>query len=161
VEQHEHGCLRLSLVRRSIRGIAGVEEVISYRIYELCGVPALRTHYMHWRVHLTMPPEAGPTQYDGDLMGTSTPAWSPNEGQLPRRTRGCRMECLQHRRLRRGQKHSPPPSRLTIQTGPLCQLNASGRPDRCWYRANMDVPAYCTFQALNRFVSNIDIRGGG
>ena len=32
------------------RGMAGVEEAVSYRLYELCGVPSPRTHYMHFRV---------------------------------------------------------------------------------------------------------------
>ena len=54
-----------------IRGIAGVEEVLSYRIYELCGVPALRTHYVHWRV-IDNAAEAGPAQYDGDFWGLYT-----------------------------------------------------------------------------------------
>ncbi|HEX2748067.1 MAG TPA: lamin tail domain-containing protein, partial [Verrucomicrobiales bacterium] len=29
-----------------------------------------------------------------------------------------------------------------------------------WYRTNLDLPAFYTFQALNRFVANVDIRGG-
>ncbi|HEX2747308.1 MAG TPA: lamin tail domain-containing protein, partial [Verrucomicrobiales bacterium] len=62
------------------RGMAGVEEVMSYRIYELCGVPALRTHYMHWRV-IDNAAESGATQYDGDLWGLYT-GMEPMEGNF-------------------------------------------------------------------------------
>ncbi|HEX8312805.1 MAG TPA: lamin tail domain-containing protein, partial [Chthoniobacteraceae bacterium] len=46
------------------RGMAGVEEAMTYRLYELAGALSLRTHYMHWRV-IDSSLESGPTQYDG------------------------------------------------------------------------------------------------
>ena len=141
------------------RGIAGVEEALSYRIYELCGVPALRTHYIHWRV-IDNATEAGPSQYDGDFWGLYT-GMEPYESNF-----------LDERDLPDGnivsvegygadQKHQS----ATQPPGPtdwnaFASGTTAGGQTEAWYRANMDVPAYLTFQALNRFVANIDIRGG-
>ncbi len=142
-----------------LRGIAGVEEVLSYRIYELCGVPALRTHYVHWRV-IDNAAESGATQYDGDFWGLYT-GMEPYESNF-----------LDERGLPDGnivsvegygadQKHQS----ATQPDGPtdwgaFANGTTQGGQTEAWYRANMDVPAFCTFQALNRYVSNIDIRGG-
>ena len=141
------------------RGTAGVEEVLSYRIYELCGVPALRTNYIHWRV-IDDAAEAGPTQFVGDFWGLYT-GMEPYESNF-----------LDERGLPDGnivsvegygadQKHQS----ATQPAGPadwgaFANGTTQGGQSEAWYRANMDVPAYCTFQALNRYVQNIDIRGG-
>lgn len=141
------------------RGMAGVEEVISYRIYELCGVPALRTHYVHWRV-VDNATENGPSQYDGDFWGLYT-GMEPMEGNF-----------LDERNLPDGNVYSiegyGPDRRHQSPTQPsngsdwstfASGTTAAGQTE-AWYRTNLDIPAYCTFQALNRFISNIDIRGG-
>ena len=141
------------------RGMAGIEEIIGYRIYELCGVPALRTHYVHWRV-IDSAAESGPTQYDGDLWGLYT-GMEPYESNF-----------LDERDLPDGniisvegygadQKHQS----ATQPAGPndwgsFASGTTQGGQTEAWYRANMDVPAFCTFQALNRYVANVDIRGG-
>ena len=142
-----------------IRGIAGVEEVISYRIYELCGVPALRTNYVHWRV-IDNAAESGATQYDGDFWGLYT-GMEPYEGNF-----------LDERGLPDGNVFSIEGYGADKKHQSAAQVSdnsdwsafangtlAAGQTE-AWYRANMDVPAYCSFQALNRFVANIDIRGG-
>lgn len=141
------------------RGMSGVEEVISYRIYELCGVPALRTNYVHWRV-IDSASESGPTQYDGDFWGLYT-AMEPYEGNF-----------LDERNLPDGnifsvegygpdKKHQSATqaadnSDWSTFAGGTTQAGQT----EAWYRANLDLPAYYTFQGLNRFVGNIDIRGG-
>ena len=51
------------------RGMAGVDECLSYRLFELAGVPSSRTNYFHFRV-IDNVTEANPNnQYDGDLWG--------------------------------------------------------------------------------------------
>jgi hypothetical protein len=141
------------------RGMAGVEEVISYRIYELCGVPALRTHFVHWRV-IDAAAENGANQYDSDFWGLYT-GMEPYEGAF-----------LDERNLPDGniysiegygadKKHQSE-SQVTDNsdwTAFAAGTTQSGQTE-AWYRANLDIPAYCTFQALNRYVANVDIRGG-
>jgi hypothetical protein len=141
------------------RGMAGVEEVISYRVYELCGVPALRTHYVHWRV-IDSAAETGANQYDSDFWGLYT-GMEPYEGAF-----------LDERDLPDGniysiegygadKKHQ---SETQVSDNSDWTAFAAGTTqagqNEAWYRANLDVPAYCTFQALNRYVANVDIRGG-
>ncbi len=50
------------------RGMAGVEEAMGYRLYELAGMSSLRTTYLHLRV-IRGANEAGTTQYDSDFWG--------------------------------------------------------------------------------------------
>lgn len=142
------------------RGVAGVEEALSYRIYELCGVPALRTHYIHWRV-IDNAVEASPTsQYDGDFWGLYM-GMEPTEGNF-----------LDERNLPDGnvydingygpdKKHQ---SATQVSDNTDWSAFASGTTaagqNEAWYRANLDLPAFYSFQAVNRFVANVDIRDG-
>ena len=141
------------------RGMAGVEEVISYRIYDLCGVPALRTHYVHWRV-IDNAAESGPTQFDGDFWGLYT-GMEPYEGNF-----------LDERNLPDGNIYSiegyGPDQKHQSESQPIngadwnafASATLQAGQSEAWYRANLDIPAFTTFQALNRYVANVDIRGG-
>ncbi|MEO7319314.1 MAG: lamin tail domain-containing protein, partial [Chthoniobacteraceae bacterium] len=62
------------------RGMAGVEEAYSYRLFELAGMSSLRTHYMQFRVVSTLT-EVGATQYDGDFWGLYM-GLEPTEGNF-------------------------------------------------------------------------------
>ncbi len=141
------------------RGMAGVEEALGYRIYELCGVPALRTHYVQWRV-IDAAGETGATQYDSDLWGLYT-AMEPyesnflDERELPDGNIVC-VEGYGADVKHQGATQIAAAADWSAFAGGTTQ----GGQTEAWYRASMDVPAYCTFQALNRFVANIDIRGG-
>ena len=50
------------------RGMAGLDESLSYRLYELAGVTAPKTHFVHLRV-IDDVDEAPASQYGGDLWG--------------------------------------------------------------------------------------------
>lgn len=51
-----------------IRGKQGMFEGVSYRLFNLVGVPAPKTHWIQFRI-IDGSAEAGPTQYDGDFWG--------------------------------------------------------------------------------------------
>ena len=156
------------------RGAAGIEEAFSFRAYELAGLPALRTNYVHWRV-IRRAAEVNPAasiitgdpmgagirgQYSGDLWGLYL-ALEPTEGNL-----------LDERGLGDGniysiegnsgdKKHQSD----TQPTGTIDWNNFSAglaqtNQTEAWYRANMDLPALYTFLALNRLVGNTDVRPG-
>ncbi len=141
------------------RGMAGVEESLSYRIYELCGVPALRTHFVHWRV-IDSPAESGPTQYDGDFWGLYS-GMEPMEGNF-----------LDERKLPDGNiysiegyapdKRHQSPTQVADGSDWTAFANGTvaGGQTEAWYRANLDLPAFYTFQAVNRFIGNVDLRAG-
>ena len=141
------------------RGMAGVEEAIAYHLYELAGTPSLRTHYMHWRV-IDRAQESGPTQYDGDFRGLYM-GLEPTEGNF-----------LRERELPDGsiyaieggggdKKHqgSTAPTDSSDWTSFRNASVQSGQTE-AWYRANVDLPSLYTFLAINRFVGNVDVRGG-
>lgn len=141
------------------RGSTGVEEAVSYRMYELAGMPALRTNYVHWRV-IDSATESGPTQYDGDLWGLYM-ALEPMEGNF-----------LDERGLPDGnvydiagsggdKKHQGATQSIDASDWNTFRdsANQPGQTET-WYRQNMDLNALYTFFALNRLNGNVDIRVG-
>jgi len=50
------------------RGEQGMFEALSFKLFNLMGVPAPKTHWLHFRV-IDDAAETGPTQYDGDFWG--------------------------------------------------------------------------------------------
>ena len=156
------------------RGAAGIDEAAPFRAYELAGLPALRTNYVHWRV-IRRPAEVNPAasiitgdpmgasirgQYSGDLWGLYL-ALEPTEGNL-----------LDERGLGDGniysiegnggdKKHqadTQPPG--TTDWNSFSAGLAQTSQTEAWYRANMDLPALYSFLALNRLVGNTDVRPG-
>ncbi len=51
-----------------MRGEQGLFESVGFRLFNLAGVPAPRTHYVHFRI-VRHSEEIGSTQYDGDFFG--------------------------------------------------------------------------------------------
>ncbi len=141
------------------RGMSGVEEAVGYRLYELAGMSSLRTTYLHLRV-VRGANEAGTGQYDTDFWGLYM-ALEPTEGNF-----------LDERALPDGNifaiEGSGGDKKNQGATHPVDQSDwtafrdgavAAGQTE-AWYRANMDVDAFYTFQALNRFSGNVDVRPG-
>ncbi|MFO1522738.1 MAG: lamin tail domain-containing protein, partial [Kiritimatiellia bacterium] len=79
------------------RGMAGVEEAVSYKIFQLAGLPSPNTHYYHFRVvrGVTETPAAGTTitdpigtadgQYCGDFWGLYLAVEQPDGSFLDER----------------------------------------------------------------------------
>lgn len=51
-----------------MRGEQGLFESVGFRLFNMAGVPASRTHHLHFRI-VQSAAESGPTQYDGDFFG--------------------------------------------------------------------------------------------
>ncbi len=51
------------------RGMAGIDECLSFRLFELAGVPTSRTNYFHFRVIDGTNEASLSSQYDGDMWG--------------------------------------------------------------------------------------------
>jgi hypothetical protein len=138
------------------RGMAGMDEAVSFRAYQLAGVPSPNTHWVHFRV-IDAVEEASPqSQYASDLWGLylvlqdADGAWLRESG------------------LPDGNIYSP-------ETGP--KHLAKGMPadssdwrqfagdsmrmqPEAWWRAHLDLSSYYSFHAINRVVSNVDLRHG-
>ena len=154
------------------RGMAGVEEAVSYRIYELAGVPSPHTHYYHFRVvrGATETPPVGQTvndligntdgQYAGDFWGLYL-AVEPIRGPFLR-VRGLPSGNVYKIEGNNGdKKHQGVDQPLdSSDWNAFRNAHVSPNPTQAWWEANLDLPNYYTFHALNRLVGNVDLRGG-
>lgn len=154
------------------RGTAGVEEALSYKLYQLAGVPSPHTHYYHFRVvrGTNEAPTAGTVisdpigtadgQYAGDFWGLYL-AVEPVSGSF-----------LDERGLPDGnvykiegnagdKKHQAPGQPVdSSDWNAFRDAHVNASPSLAWWRANLDLTNYYTFHALNRLVGNVDVRGG-
>ena len=139
------------------RGMAGMDEAVSFRAYLLAGVPSTSTHWVHWRV-ISRADEASPkSHYDGDLWGLYLAVQVPDGAWL------------KDRDLPDGNTYSHESGRKHLAAGmPADNSDWNKFMDRsrqanpeAWWRANLDLPAYYSFHAINRVVSNVDLRHGG
>ena len=136
-----------------------MEEALSYRMFEIGGLPALRTNYVHWRV-IDNAAESGATQFDGDMWGLYL-ALEPMEGNyLDERNlpdgNVYNIEGTQGDKTRQG---ATQPTDASDWNAFRDGANAAGQTET-WYRQNMDLRALYTFYALGRLNGNVDVRAG-
>jgi hypothetical protein len=151
------------------RGMAGMEEALSFRAYELAGVPSPRSTYIHFRVIDNLAETSTSSQFEG-----GNPSGS-NGGDLwglylsVEHTDG---SFLDERGMEDGNVY-----KIESSLGDS-KHQAAGQPSdgsdwnafrngsqasnqaEAWWRANLNLPAFYTFMALNRLLGNVDIRPG-
>lgn len=141
------------------RGMAGVEEALSYRLYQLCGVPSPRTHHLHFRV-VDNPLEADPaSQYEGDLWGLYLAVEQPDGSFL--NDRGLPDGNVYKIEGGAGDKKEQglgQPADSSDWNSFYAASNSTQSEE--WWRQNMDMPAYYSFRACNRICGNVDLRDG-
>ena len=149
------------------RGMSGVEEAVSLRLYELLGNASPRSHYLHFRV-IDDAAETGATQFQGgdpagvnggDLWGMYLAVENPDGSFLDERGLDdgnvYKIESSQGDRKHQGDGQPTDGSDWTAF------LNASkATQTEAWWRANMDLPAFYNFAAGNRLLGNVDLRYG-
>lgn len=138
------------------RGMAGMDEAVSFRAYQLAGVPSASTHWIQLRV-VSLPNETSErSQYAGDLWGLYQVVEEPNgewlrdHGWMDGDTYSPETG-LKHRA-----KNSPTNDVAFQKFMAGSQRGAS----ESWWRTNLDLPRYYTFHALNRVLGNVDVRPG-
>ncbi|RYD31068.1 MAG: hypothetical protein EOP86_18715, partial [Verrucomicrobiaceae bacterium] len=159
------------------RGAAGLDEAAPYRLYELAGVPSLRTNYVHWRVirrdaevnDATKTVTGDPMganirgQYSGDLWGLYL-ALEPTEGNFldERGLEDGNIYAIEGEGGDKKHQGSTQPATSTDWSTFNNAVKATGASARNeqWFRDNMDLPALYTFLALNRLTGNTDVRPG-
>jgi hypothetical protein len=154
------------------RGSAGIEEAASYHIFQLAGVPSPKTHYYHFRV--VRGPDESPAagqaindpignadgQYAGDFWGLYL-AVEPIRGNFLDE-RGLPEGNLYKIESNAGDKKEQAPGQPVDSSDwdTFRNMHVDANPSEAWWRANMDMDAYYTFQAINRLIGNVDLRGG-
>ncbi len=145
------------------RGWAGLDEVVSARLYALAGVPASAMHHLQFRV-VSNATEAPADQYSGDVWGLYLAVEDPDGSFLDER--GLPDGNVYHIAGSVGDKtHQAPgqPSDTsdwdTFRSGSTSRT-ANNATNEAWWRQNMDVSAYASFHACNRITGNVDLREG-
>ncbi|WP_425617962.1 lamin tail domain-containing protein [Anatilimnocola sp. NA78] len=139
------------------RGISGLDEALSFRAYQLAGVPSSSTHWVHFRV-VDAAAESNPKdQYDGDLWGlylaiADMDRQLLDEQQLPD---GLVVS------IQSGIKHVPEDGSANQQDWEKFHGGMHSNPPEEWWRKNLHLPNYFSFHALNRLLGNVDVRPDG
>lgn len=137
------------------RGMAGMDEAVSFRAYQLAGVPSASTHWIQF--HVVSGKEEVPTnQYAGDLWGLYQVVEEPNGDWLRERGLADGDVYSPESGIKHRAAHSPTND---VAFNKFMQGSQRGSSQE-WWRANLDLPRYYSFHALNRLLSNVDVRPG-
>jgi hypothetical protein len=138
------------------RGMAGMDEAVPHRLFQLAGVPSSNTHWTHLRI-VDASEEAPADQYEGDLWGLYLA-----------------IEHLDGRFL--GERDLPDGNTYKIQggagnkknQGPTQPLDNSdwntfwaasaNLNSVAWWRSSFSVEGFYGFRAINRAIGNVDLR---
>ena len=137
------------------RGSSGIDEALGFRLFNLAGVPAPRTHYFQLRV-IDDAVEANPSsQYQGDLWGLYMATEFPDgrflkEHDLPDGNT-YKMEGSGDKK-HQGATQSVDSSDLnSFRSAYNAGQNAA------WWQANLDMESYLAFRSVNQIINNLDM----
>jgi hypothetical protein len=137
------------------RGMAGLDEAVSFRCYQLAGIPASDTIPIHFRV-VTGKNEQGSSQYEGDLWGLYLIVEDVDRAFLDNHKWPDGIIASHEK----GIKRVPSDSTVDPQI-PWGQFSAGPKGNvEQWWRDRMDLQSYYSFHAINRLVGNVDLRPG-
>ena len=141
------------------RGMAGLDEAPTMRLYGLAGVPSPRTHYFGFRV-IDNAAETDPSdQYEGDVWGLYLAMEQPNGSFLNDRDLAdgnvYKIEGGAGDKKEQGDSQTESSS----DWNSFYSASNSAQTEQ-WWRDNMDMPGYYTMRSLNRLLGNVDIRIG-
>jgi hypothetical protein len=140
-----------------LRGISGLDEVLSMRAYRLAGVPSPPATWVQWRVVDGAEDVSAKDQYKGDLwglyvaMGEMTPKLLADRA-LP--------DGLTYS-IQSGIKHTPRGMNDATKVWEKFLAGMRSNPTEAWWRDNLDLRSYFSFHALNRLLGNVDLRPDG
>ena len=140
------------------RGMAGLDESVSFKLYELAGLPSPRTHYLSFRV-IDAAAEAPAPQYDGDLWGLYMAVESIDGSFLDERGlpdgSTYKIEGGGGDKKNQGATHP-----VNTSDWDTFRAGSTASATETWWRTNLNLPAYFSFHAVNRITGNVDIREG-
>ncbi len=139
------------------RGMAGLDEAVSYRAYQLAGVPAPNTHWVQLRVVDDEEEAPATDPYGGDLWGLYLVVEEKNETWL--KERGLPEGSIFS--AESGPKYLAPGQPEAEAERQRFLIGPQGAAAESWWRAHLDVGRYTSFHAMNRVLANIDLREEG
>ena len=142
----------------SNRGIAGLDEAVPHRLYQLACVPSSNTHWIQFRI-IDDEEEAPSNQYSGDLWGLYLAIEHPDSRFLAERNLPDRSTYEIAGNL--GDKKNQGPDQPLDNTDWDAFWSQSNRNNPVeWWRTNFDLQSFYGFRAINRATGNVDLRDG-
>ena len=140
------------------RGIAGMDESLSFRVHQLAGSLSPNTSYLHFRV-IDDAVETSPTdQYNGDLWGLYLAIEEIDGALLDTRD----LPDGNIYRIENGDRENRAKGQPTDSSDWSLFSSLSARTNtEDWWRENLDLERYFNFRASNRVVGNVDLRYTG
>lgn len=140
-----------------LRGIAGLDEAVSFKSYQLAGVPSSPTHWVQWHVIDSATETVPGNQYEGDLWGLYLVIADLDGAFLKEQ----KLDDGVLVSIQSGLKHRPRGIDNPQQLWEKFHGGMHSGPNEKWWRDNLDLPAYFSFHALNRLLANVDVRPDG
>lgn len=139
------------------RGIAGLDEAVTFRAYQLAGVPSSSTHWVHFRIVRNAAESNPKDQYDSDLWGLFLAIADLDQEILDEQKLPDGLVVS----MQSGIKHLPADMSAGQKEWDQFIGTARSNATEDWWRKNLDLPKYYSFHALNRLIGNVDIRPDG
>jgi hypothetical protein len=139
------------------RGIAGLDEAVTFRAYQLAGVPSSSTHLVHFRVIDAAKEVSDQDQYDGDLWGLYLAISDIDQELLKEQNLPDGLLVS----IQSGIKHLPDDKSAGPKEWEKFIGEMRSNPPEEWWRKNLHLKNYYRFHALNRLLGNVDIRPDG
>jgi hypothetical protein len=143
-----------------LRGITGLDEVLSLRAYRIAGVPSPPATWVQFRVVTGAEEVSAKDQYAGDLWGP----YVALGGMAPKLLADHKVPDGVTASVQVSIKHTPKGMSLDDAKKTwekFLKDMRSGPKNEKWWRENLDLPAYYSFHALNRLLGNVDLRPDG
>ena len=144
---------------QSNRGMAGLDEAVSFRLYELAGDPSPRVRHVQFRIIDRAEEAPAKNQYQGDLWGLYLEVEDPDGGFLTTRHL---PEGNVYRIAGGGgdRKHQSPDQPSDTSDWNSFRDDSHKDQSEAWWREHLDLPAFYAFHAINRLSGNVDLREG-
>ncbi len=142
---------------QSNRGMAGLDEAVSFRLFELAGVPSPRVRHVQYRV-IDSAEESNPkNQYEGDFWGLYLVVEEPDGSFLSTRSlpEGNVYRIAGSNGDRKHQSSAQPADASDWNS--FRDASRNGQPE-AWWREHLDLPTFYAFHAINRLTGNVDLR---
>lgn len=140
----------------SQRGVAGLNEYVPHRLYQLAGVTGSNTHHVHFRV-IDSSDEAPADQYAGDFWGLYQAIEHPDGRFLDER--GLADGNVYKIQGGSGNKKNQGPTQVENSSDWNSFYAASANLNTvAWWRDNFHLESYYGFRAINRATGNVDLR---
>ena len=140
------------------RGEQGMFEAVGFKLFELAGVEAPKTHWVHFRI-IDEAAETGATQHDGDFWGLHLVLEQMDGRFLD--GHGLPDGNLYKMEGGGGELNNQGPTAVTDKSDLNSYLSRyKGNPSESWWRQNMDLPRYYSYRTVVEGIHHYDIGYG-